>query len=87
MENPGAVDAAGKALFLISGIVCGALSLYLWNVAIFLAWLYGLIVFAVLSIVIVAIWAITVWPLVILTAQFLNMIGKEDKTSKLGKHP
>jgi len=80
VENPRVVEAFYKALLVASGIVCGVLSLYLWDATILRRWLSSLAILAIVFMVITFVWAVTVWPLVLLVAKIFGRSAKRCET-------
>jgi hypothetical protein len=62
----------------VTGTPCAALSVYCWEPWVMLGWLYFVAGFPVLLCAITALWAITVWPFLLLLAAVFGR-GKGPK--------
>lgn len=75
MENPKDVESGFVFFVAFTGVVCAILSVVFWNAAILLYWVLALIALAFAFVMITAVYAITVWPLLLLIAKVFGKVG------------
>ena len=83
MEDPRLVHRAIAGFAVATGIGCSALSLYLWDVSPLAVWALMMVGVGAASLVVTGMFAVTVWPVVLLIAKMFDGrgAGKVDGAS------
>lgn len=76
MEDPRTVEAAAKGFVAISAAVAVALSLFFWSFVPIAFWAYLAIGTAIAFVLVVGVYAVTIWPLVLVIAK---LFGRSDR--------
>ena len=75
MDDPRLVHRAIAGFAVATGIGCSALSLYLWDVSPLVAWALMMVGVVATSLIVTGIFAVTVWPVVLLVAKVFDGRG------------
>jgi hypothetical protein len=75
VEDPRLVHRAVAGFAVATDIGCSALSLYLWDVSPLVVWALMMVGFGAASLVVTGMFAVTVWPVVLLIAKVFDGRG------------